>query len=1111
MDEKDVVMAAPGAVVFDRKLLEEKKYWLEKLIGGAEASNIRLDHPRPGQYVERTGSIYLRFPDDVAAAVARVSGGGGFLTYAILLAAVKIIVARNGSASTVIIGSPPRGFDAAPNALPIVSRVDHDASFKSYLGSLRQTLLDAYSRQRYPYASLLRDLGLDSVANKCPLFDIAVCLNEIHGQMPRARHDIMFSFGMDGGKMVGEITYNAALFEEETIQSFGGQVINLLWAGLNNPDSPISGLSAISPLEADAAIAAGLGPATEFSTSGMLHQMVEARAISAPDAPAVVHCGKVTTYARLNAVADRIASRLVRDGVGPEAVVGILAERSMEMIAAAIGVLKAGGAYLPLDPEYPDERLKHMVASSRPVALLTSGTKINLFADHPKLIGLQQILDDVGDGSENVNGSAGFDNAAYVIYTSGSTGVPKGAVNTHAGLANLAAAQSRIFGVGKDSRVFQFSSLSFDAMVSELAMTFCAGAALYIESAETVKSPADLCAILRERGMTHVTLPPSMLAAMPAEDIPSLEVIISAGESCPAGLADTWGKGRRFFNAYGLTECAVCNTIHEHSPGGRSLPIGKPMDNTEVHILDGLMRPVPAGTPGEMYIGGAGVSRGYINQEELTAERFIVHKFADGRETRLYKTGDIARRLPGGAVEYIGRGDHQVKLRGYRIELGEVEAALKRSPNVKDAAAKVVDMGEGDARLAAYVIPMDGQVDAMELRAFLKGFIPDYMVPSLVTNLEKMPLSPNGKIDRNALPAPKMERRGAEGCMYPRDRYELGLARIWERLLEISPVGVKDNFFELGGHSLLAVRLMAQVSKEFGGKLPLSTLFHNPTVESLAGTIRNAKRESDWRPLVPLRAGGDLAPLFLVHPGGGTVMCYQELARLLGEGRPVFGLQARGLEEGQAPLRTVEELADSYIASVNEQWPEGPLNILGWSFGGYVAYEMARRLAERGRDVGMVGILDAYVPSILPQSLRDMDDAGALASVLAEDINLPLATLKSMGPDEQIAFAVEMAMKTNLIPPDFGVEQARRFLNVFKVNSMAVLRYNPGPYAGRVTVFKAAELVPAAPLITDDPAMGWNTVAAGGVDAVSVPGTHQNVTRRPHVQALAQAVGARLK
>jgi amino acid adenylation domain-containing protein len=1111
MDDGGKMTAAdPGAVVFDSKLLEEKKYWIAKLNGGAEASNIRLDYPRPERHTPRMRSLEVSLPDDTASAVIRVSDGKGFLAYAILLAAVKIIVSRNGSGSTVIIGSPPRGREAPANALPILSKVDPDISFKSFLGLLRQTLLEAYERQRYPYASIMRDLGLDSVANKCPLFDIAVQLRQTHGAMPETRHDITFSFSVDGGKIGGTVTYNAALFSEATICGFKNQVINLLSAGLANPDSAISDLPAMSQQETDAAIAASHGPATDFSTAGMLHQMVEARAANAPDSPAVVHCGQVTTYAKLNSAADKIASRLVQEGVGPETIVGILAERSMQMVAGVIGVLKAGGAYLPLDPEYPDERLKHMVNNARPLALLTLGPRRDLFADHPMLIALDQILGGADGGPGIVNGGAGFDNAAYVIYTSGSTGVPKGAVNTHTGLTNLAVAQSMIFGVGAQSRVFQFSSLSFDAMVSELAMTFCAGASLFIESAETIKSPSDLAAILREREITHITLPPSMLAAMPQEDFPNLKVIIAAGESCPVSLADAWGRGRHFFNAYGVTECAVCNTIHEYSGGGYSLPIGAPMDNTEIYILDRLMRPVPTGACGQMYIGGVGVSRGYINLEELTAAHFIVHEFPGGRKVRLYKTGDIARRLPEGGVEYIGRADQQVKIRGYRIELGEVESALKRSPLVRDAAAKVVDMGDGDMRLAAYLIPSDGPVDVMELRVFLKGFIPDYMIPSLMMNLERMPLSPNGKIDRNALPAPTMETRGAKGYVPPRDRLELDIARIWERLLEIAPVGVKDNFFELGGHSLLAVRLMAQIQKQFGGKLPLSLLFHSPTVESLAAALRKTERHAEWTPLVTLKPDGGLPPLFLVHPGGGTVMCYMELARLLGDDRPVFGLQEPGLEEGQTLIHTVEELAESYIERVIKVCPKGPYNIVGWSFGGYIAYEMALRLAEKGARVGMVGMLDTYLPSILREKLGELDDAEALTSLLAEDMNLSLSSLKSMSPDDQIAFAVETAMKANIIPPDFGVAQARRLLNVFKVNSMATLRYDPRPYAGRVTVFKAKETVSTESFKTDDPAMGWSAIVKGDVEAVTVPGSHQNITRQPHVKGLAQAISARL-
>jgi amino acid adenylation domain-containing protein len=571
--------------------------------------------------------------------------------------------------------------------------------------------------------------------------------------------------------------------------------------------------------------------ARDFPQDSCFHQLFEKQVERTPDAEAVVFGDRTLSYRELNSRANHLAHHLRSLGVGPETLVGISVERSIEMVVGTLGILKAGGAFVPLDPAYPGERLAFMIEDSGIQVLLTQER-------------LAEILDrsDKSCSDENLAGNTTPQNAAYVIYTSGSTGTPKGVVIAHRGLCNLATAQIRAFNVQPSSRVLQFAALSFDASVTEFAMALLQGATLVLAPREDLLPGERLISLLRDHAITTVTFPPSVLALLPPEEFPDLRTIIVAGEACWAELVERWAvNGRLFCNAYGPTENTVCISIAECRPEGSRPTIGRPLANVQVYVLDENMRPAPLGVPGEIYSGGEGLARAYLNRPDLTAAGFVPNPYSSVPGARLYRTGDRGRYLPDGQLEFLGRVDQQVKLRGFRIELGEIEAVLCRHEAVRDAIVVAREERNREKRLVAYVV---GEAPTTELpgqlRNYLQERLPAYMVPSAWVTLEALPLTANGKVDRKALPAPDSQRPELSSAyIAPRSAIEGDIAAVWQEVLGIENAGVNDNFFDLGGHSLQAVQVHGKLRAKFGKNLLLFELFQFPTIAAMAKRITN--------------------------------------------------------------------------------------------------------------------------------------------------------------------------------------------------------------------------------------------------------------------------------
>jgi thioesterase domain-containing protein/acyl carrier protein len=676
-------------------------------------------------------------------------------------------------------------------------------------------------------------------------------------------------------------------------------------------------------------------------------------------------------------------------------------------------------------------------------------------------------------------------------------------------------------------RVLQSGSTSFDLSLEEILPTLITGATLIVQSRDLWPA-ADFHKAITKYGLTVINLPTAYwqelargwAVAATAPQVTTARLFIVGGDTLAPASLSLWRQtpfsSARLVNAYGPTEATITATTFEIALDSKDqmtlqrIPIGRPLAGRETYILDKYGNLVPIGVAGNLHIGGVGLARGYLNRPELTAEKFVPHPFSSAPGARLYETGDVARYLPDGNIEFLGRADQQVKIRGYRIELEEVEAVLARHPEVRHAAVVAQVEASGEQRLVAYVVNEPGRSPTLtELRGFLQGHLPEYMVPAIFIALEALPLTPNGKVDRNALPPLDGARPDLEkGFIAPRDVLELQLTQLWEEVLGVRPVGVRDNFFELGGHSLAAVRLFALIEHRLGRKLPLATVFQGATVEHLATILR--ERTEHQSSLVAIQPSGDLRPLFLIHPAGGHVFPYVQLARSLGLNQPCYGLQARGLEEGQEPHTQIEDMATHYIEALRTLQPQGPYHIGGWSAGGVVAFEMAQQLLAQGQQVALLALLDARIPG--PE--EDFADDDFEATLLADFIRyfgLSLDSRESLArlpKDELLSRVLAQAKLAGLVPQDVEASQAHPFIELCKADFRATRNYVPRRYPGRVTLFRAAQELAG---MSSDPMLGWSKWAAEGVEVHVVPGNHASMVYKPHVDVLAQMINECLK
>ncbi|HEU0051568.1 MAG TPA: amino acid adenylation domain-containing protein, partial [Longimicrobium sp.] len=843
--------------------LEEQLGFWRRTLSGAPVLELPTDWPRPAVQSFRGGFHAFRLPERLVAGVDRLAVEAGTTRFMTLLAAFKALLLRYTGQDDVVVGTPIAGRHRTEveglvglfvNTLAMRTDLSGDPGFRELLRRVQDTTLNAYAHQDLPFEKLVEELKVERSLSRHPIFQVSFSVQGMEadseglpgtrmeltqGDTGTTKFDLTFALLPVPGGLNGGIDYATDLFDRETVERMARHFEALLEAALAEPDRPLSRLPGLLRGDERRRVLEEWTRTEVPHPALPIHALFESRVDAAPDAVAVSFAGREISYAELDERANRLAHHLVARGVRPETRVGLFAERAPDAVVAILAILKAGGAWLPLDPSNPAARLAWM-ANDAGVSILVATTDLpaELAASVRDVVDLRKDAEAIAARpAERPSVAVDLDHVAYVIYTSGSTGRPKGVLVPHRGVPNLALAQVSRFAIDGDARVLQFASLSFDATVSELFSTFAAGATVVMATRDGLVPGPALVETMRRERVTHVTLPPSVLAILSPDGLPELRVLISAGEAVSAGVVERWSDGRRFVNAYGPTENTVGIAAAVCEADGRAPSIGRPFDNVRVYVLDAGGDPVPIGVPGELYAGGPGVARGYHGRAALTAERFVPDAFSGEPGARLYRTGDRARWRGDGVIEYLGRFDHQVKVRGYRIELGEVEAVLRRHEGVADCAV-MARAEAGERRLVAYVV---GEARAEALRAHLRRSLPEYMLPSAFVFLDALPLMPNGKLDRGALPAPEYA-VDADRYVAPRTPVEEVLAGIWAEVLKVDRVGVEESFFDLGGHSLLGTRMVSRVRDVFAIELPLRALFERPTVAELAVRVEEIRR-----------------------------------------------------------------------------------------------------------------------------------------------------------------------------------------------------------------------------------------------------------------------------
>jgi amino acid adenylation domain-containing protein len=852
-------------------------YWKGQLDEAAPVLDLPTDRPRPPRQTFRGARQALVLPKHLTAALKALSWQEEVTLFMTLLAAFKVLLSRYTGQDDIIVGSPIAGRTQTEvegligffvNTLVLRTDLSGIPSFREVLRRVREVCLEAYTHQDLPFEKLIEELHPQRDLSRNPLFQVLFILQnaprlvlELPGLAQRplevdsgtAKFDVTLSMVEEAEGLRIVLEYNSDLFDAATIHRMLSHYRTLLEGIVADPDQLIARLPLLPEAERDQLLMVWNKTLTDYAQKWdqRIHQWFEAQVEQTPDAVAVVFGDAHLTYRELNRRANQLAHHLQALGVGPEVLVGVCLERSIEMMVCLLGILKAGGAYVPLDPNYPQERLAFILHDARVAVLLTQQRLVERLPMHnARLVCCDTAWPTIAqEHTDNPVRTVAPDNLAYVIYTSGSTGTPKGVLGLHRGAVNRFTWMWETYPFAAAEVCCQRTSLNFVDSVWEIFGPLLQGIPIVIMPDEIVQDPPRLLEHLAAHHVTRIVLVPSLLrvlldtAVELQQQLPDLKIWITSGEALPRELCQQFHEQlpqRVLLNLYGASEVAADSTWYDTREGQwrPGVPIGRPIANTQIYLLDRALQPVPIGVPGELHVGGIGLARGYLNHPELAAERFIPHPFSRIPGARLYKTGDVARYRPDGNIEYLGRLDHQVKLRGIRIELGEVEAALGQHPAVRDTVVMVQEDVPGDQRLVAYVIPQSDPPPSIALRSFLQQKLPEYMVPSAFVILAAFPLTPNGKVNRQALPAPTQTRSFLEGTFIaPRTPVEEVIAGIWASTLGLEHVDIYDNFFELGGHSLLAARIVSQLRSAFAEDIPLRRFFECPTVAELAEVL----------------------------------------------------------------------------------------------------------------------------------------------------------------------------------------------------------------------------------------------------------------------------------
>jgi len=1135
---------------FTGSVLEQQlNWWRERLEDAPADLALPTDRPRLAVQSFRGFTVPFRWSRQLSQGLMQLTRDQGVTLFMALLAALQALLARLSGRGDQVVGTPIANRQRVEvenligffvNTLVLRTDLSDDPTVEQLLARVREVSLGAYARQDLPFEKLVEELQPERDLSRSALFQVMLVLQNAPREAPRlsglslrpvaleldsAKFDLTLTMNESADRIHGFLSLNSDLFDPTTGHRLVRHLEALVAGMVDGTTTRIFALPLLSAGEAHQVAVEWNDTGTVSTPTDFFPRRLARRAMQAPHAVAVEAGSVQLTYSELTRRSSCLAQFLHHRGVGTESRVALLLERSPEFVIACCATLEAGATYVPLSPEWPRERLAYVLADAAIDLVLTTAAVVDGGLASPVrcwCLDRDWPLVEAAPGAGSGQAGPVAEQGAYVIYTSGSTGHPKGILVSHGAFRNQLSWCAEAFPLTPEDAWLQKTPAGFDASIPEIFGTLQAGARLVLAAEGGHRDPAYLVAEITRRRITVLQVVPTQLQLLlEREDLAlcrSLRFLMSGGETLTPGSAHAVSDrlGLRITNLYGPTETAVNATFWNTGGNGPSVPLGRPIANLRARPMDACLRLLPPGALGEIHLAGAGLARSYLQRPGLTAERFVPSPFtADGPGARLYRSGDLGRLRGDGVWEFFGRRDHQIKLRGLRIELGEVETVLERHPNV--LAAAVVPREE---RLVAFVTLFETSQPRPDLRGWLRQTLPDSMVPATFEVLAALPLSPSGKIDRQALThrpvaRPVAETVGRERRIFARDEVERRLTELWEDLLETRPIDVHTDFFALGGHSLLAVRLMARIAEQFARELPVASLFRHNTIEELAELLRAEGALPEETPLVAIQPGGTRPPLFLVHPIGGDVLCYAVLARYLGADQPVYGLRMPEYEaEEPHEASSLEEVASQYLEHVHAVQPEGPYALGGWSMGGWIAWEMARRLEAAGEEVEVLALIDSRLPgSIERRGGLGTGAAGELdlpsqVALFARDLTGPrqgpppdfFAELPGLEGEEALARVLDHGCEIGLLPPDFGLSRIRRLFDRFARNLRAVDGFSAGEYAGRVSLFSSS----AAHEQLD--VGGWARLAVGGLEVHSMPGDHYSILREPGVKTLAAAL-----
>jgi amino acid adenylation domain-containing protein len=1118
-------------------------WWTERLAGAPALLELPTDRPRPAVQSHRGAWAPVELPAALVERLQALARGEGATLYMVLLAAFQVLLGKYAASDDVVVGTPIAGRTRAEtegligffvNTLVLRTDLSGDPAFREVLRRVRETTLGAYEHQDAPFERLVEALRPERTLDHAPLFQAMLELHNTDGGaaefaglaiegiaegVDTSKFDLSLALAATERGLSGGLTYAADLFDPSTARRMMEHLARVLEQAAADADVRLSALRLMDDGERARVVDEWNRTDAEYPADTTIHALFQAQAAQTPDAAALA-CGDASlTYRELDERANRLAHHLAALGVGPEVRVGLLLERGVDLVVALLGVLKAGGAYVPMDPGHPAERLAYLLDDSRVPVLLTQQA-LRGRVDVPAGVRVVEIDAEWGRIEAHPHTPpaerATAENLAYVIYTSGSTGRPKGVAMHHRGVCNYIAFGVAAYGADEGHGAPLFTSMAVDLTVTNLLPLFAGRRVLLLPEESPVEALAEVLRGGPDFGLIKITpVHLGLLTPMltPEQARTAARTLVIGGDNLAAETSRFWQEHApdvRLINEYGPTETVVGCSAYLLPTGlhqAGSVPVGRAIQNLRFYVLDAHGQPVPAGLPGELYVGGAGVARGYLGRPALSAEKFVPDPFA-GAGARMYRTGDRALWQGDGNLRVLGRTDHQVKVRGYRVELGEIEAELRRLPEVRECLVTVRTDRPGDPRLVAYVV---GGTTAEALRTALLRSLPEYMVPSAFVLLPALPQTATGKLDPRSLPAPDYARPGAE-FDEPRNYEEAQLIPMWEELLGARGIGATQSFFDLGGSSLLALRLFTQVNRRFGCDLPVATLFAGATVRHMADAIRAQRAEGGAAPasVVPLQPHGTLPPIFFIHSADRNVMGYVNVVRYLGADQPAFGVR----DVGEDMARPVPQIAAEHVAAIRAVRPHGPYYLASWSFGGIVAFEMGRQLQAAGETVAFVGMLDTLAPELMQAWSweKDEDVVIVLAREVAEWMRRPFhlrpEDLAGLPLEEQVRRAVDALRAEGAAPENFDEAALLEQCRMVRDRMISYTGYAPGRFDGTLTLFRATECTDEyeaffASRGKSRHALGWSPLATEPVEVHVVPGTHASLGAEPHVRVLA--------